>query len=475
MATRESGQARAGVSEPDREAAEALSSLRGSSHESTEFMRRVQAIPLVSSALEVYERKRQTSAIVRVGGNVIGSGVRRMCEPIARRIDVGQLDSFACRQLSNLGYPDAMESQQSSRAIEGPAEGGAADPMHRTEGPAEGGAAEPVHRTEGPAGAGSSAVEPVHRTEGLRKRKGQEDGSEAEDGEEDKERRGWGVVGLVASARERAVAYRADSMRRLRYCLEWVVYATALLAQHVRDLRALMGTLQAGAVVPRDSAAAAQLARVRREIVGAVRRAVGVVSHYAGSVLPGETRRQVRGLILGLPGRWALADPAAPGSSSSAASSVDGSPRVQSADAGPANIEAMTRRTLALATESFTMLDSLRGVFVHLQTNAERWVGSDQPDQPVAAPQYREPSGSAAQSPAPRLPPPLPPPPPPSSSGGQDRRLSVASLVDIGEQMRRMDMASPSPESRYRVSYLMNDDEGTTKRSRTREPTPTRM
>ncbi|KAJ2783785.1 transcriptional regulator opi1, partial [Coemansia javaensis] len=87
------------------EAAEALGRLRDShGGQGHQFMQRVQAIPIVNSALEMYDRSRQSSALIRVGGSVIETGVRRMCEPIARRIDVAQLDDFACRQLTNLGY-----------------------------------------------------------------------------------------------------------------------------------------------------------------------------------------------------------------------------------------------------------------------------------------------------------------------------------------------------------------------------------
>ncbi|KAJ1810976.1 hypothetical protein LPJ56_004336, partial [Coemansia sp. RSA 2599] len=52
-----------------------------------QFMQRVQAIPLVNSALGMYDRSRQSSAIIRVGSDVIESGVRKMYQPLAKRID----------------------------------------------------------------------------------------------------------------------------------------------------------------------------------------------------------------------------------------------------------------------------------------------------------------------------------------------------------------------------------------------------
>ncbi|KAJ2304591.1 transcriptional regulator opi1, partial [Coemansia sp. RSA 2704] len=321
------------------EAAEALDSLR-SSHERPHFIQHVQAIPLVSSALEMYGRTRQSSAIVRAGGDAIESGVRRMCSPIAKRIGVEQLDDFACRQLSNLGY-DAPGGNVRKRTQEQAAQG---------------------------------ACEP-------------EDAS--------KERRGWGVGSLVATAKERALAYREDSMRRLKYCLDWVVYATALLRQHMHELRRVLAELQAaarvglrgdGAEVAAHAngargigAAGAWVARARREIVGTVRRAVGVVSQYAGAVLPGDARRHVRALILGLPARWAAVEPASSAGSVSDGASPFASPRVR-ASAGPEHVEETARRTLALASESFHMLDSVRGVFGSLYGNAGRWIGGAEPE-----------------------------------------------------------------------------------------------
>ncbi|KAJ1891866.1 transcriptional regulator opi1 [Kickxella alabastrina] len=331
----------------------------------------------------------------------------------------------------------------------------------------------------------------------------------------------WRMVNLMASAKERALAYREDTMRRLKYCLDWIIYATALLNQHMHDLRELLSSLRDGArIMFSDTApeyvsvatvgergaeaplvdvrgAAVRLGRARKEIVGTVTRAVGVISQYAGSVLPGEARRQVRGLILGLPGRFGAADPvmASAGSSvgspsvASTGGSPMGSPRQHPADVRPADVEATARRTLALASESFVMLGSLQKVFSNLYGNAERWIGGAQqpvpvpvPVEAVAGPAYREPLSSAslagATSAASTGSVPVRRPPrrlPPMNMTPVNTAVSTAaeadgSLVEIGERMRRMDMvhsadtgdrtaADTGPE----VSY---------KRNRTREPTP---
>ncbi|KAJ2555422.1 transcriptional regulator opi1 [Coemansia sp. RSA 1878] len=471
------------------EAVEALDKLR--SHESRgQFMQHVQAIPLVSSALEMYGRSRQSSALVRVsislvliifkaaaitdfclkqvGGDVIESGVRRMCEPIAKRIDMGPLDDFACRQLSHLGYSDRKRTKAEADGEDRVGDRGEDryDGVGRADDRSYQGRdasnddthyqnrAEDTHCRD--RSAGNDDIN--HRGRAI-------DNAGAEDS-----RRGWGVGSLVATARERAVAYREDSMRRLKYCLDWVVYATALLHQYMGELGRVLDGLYAGRHEP---AAASWVGRARHDVVGTVRRAVGVVSQYAGAVLPGEARRHVRGLILGLPGRWATVEGGAPSSSGSMSeASPMTSPRSRPADdTTPAHIQSTARRTLAFATESFYMLDSVRNVFSNLHANAERWIGAPKDIEPVAAPMYREPvapmyrepvattSARAARQPLRRRMP---------SVDGAVCAESGMELVEIGEQMRRMDVRPPS-----RHSFV--EDDASCKRNRTREPTPTRM
>ncbi|KAJ2808095.1 transcriptional regulator opi1 [Coemansia guatemalensis] len=422
-----------------------------------------------------------------------------MCQPIAKRIDVSQLDSFACRQLSNLGYGGAEAGGNNLRK-----------------------------RKKDHTDTGSVQVSGDDSTAELALLiAGQSDGREAEGAGGG----GWGVGSLVASARERAVAYREDSMRRLRYCLEWVAYATALLRRHMHELRQMLAALQAsaraavggydGALTTEGAAqestegqrglqaAARQLAAVRHEMVNTVRKAVGVVSQYAGSVLPGEARRQVRGMILGLPRRWTMVDPTTTvgGNSSSGAASSVGSDDQHTAPGSvaeavtPANVEATARRTLAFATESFYMLDGVKSVFGGLQANAERWWSSGSGTSPApqsahmepecAATAYRDPAthsqtgiqqpgseGMRMRRPPRRMRPDTSSPSltahnDASSDALLDKRRSTASLVEIGEQMRRMDMQHNAGGSNDKIISLAAVDTIASKRSCTRETTPT--
>ncbi|KAJ2869263.1 transcriptional regulator opi1 [Coemansia erecta] len=417
------------------EAAQALESLRGEEEQKRQplFIKRVQAIPLVNSALEIYGRSRESSKLLRVGSNVIESGVRRMCEPITKRIDVSQLDNFACRQLDNLGYTMEQHSQAEqyngadncqpnaqSTAITTTANirKRTKDQADRPQSPSQANSWISMHRSSSST---TTTTTTSASTSPYTNGKNRDVANIRDGGSSQHEAapsstggRGWIVGNFVASAKERAIAYREDSMRRLKYCLDWVVYSAALISQHMRDLRALLASLQEAAHIAlsgdaansnnynvndamvhrdpqqqrwrRQHELALRLAKARREIVSAVRKAVGVVSNYAGSVLPGEARRQVRNLILGMPGRWMAVDTAmsqSGGSGSGGTPSVvsetnsgPSSPALVGADLAPANIEATTRRTLAFASESFQMLNSISGVFGHLYANAERWVGS---------------------------------------------------------------------------------------------------
>ncbi|KAJ1948706.1 transcriptional regulator opi1 [Linderina macrospora] len=381
--------------------------------------------------------------------------------------------------------------------------------------------------------------------------------------------RRWGVGSLIASAKERAVAYREDSMRRLKYCLEWVTYATALLNQHIYDLRKFLESLQEAArivlaggtntatleVAASDQQtengeegrqmsanalyatqnvreAALRLAQRKREIVVTVKKAVGIISQYAGSVLPGEARRQVRGLILSLPGRWMTVDTAV--SVASSVTSDDSVPRngaeESSSSSASGNIEANARRTLAFATESFYMLDNVRNVFQNLYVNAERWVGAPSTTNGSAAPEgeegvplvavsaaapedpfntYRDGAKSSSRGGTGKVPVRKPPKKLPAGlvmtaaveePSVNSQRLSTQSLVEIGEQMRRMDMSQKrSSMQQQGTSSMMDVDDATTvphqyllsspqfsavrttydeavanKRNRTREPSPSR-
>lgn len=146
----------------------------------------------------------------------------------------------------------------------------------------------------------------------------------------------WQAVLLEAGGIGAAVS--EESMRRLKYCLQWlqVSHTTALLAtlplvasylllahiqyatnqidQQILRLRDFITALQN---TPSPSSGSSQspgtpvaeeqlrvLTAIRRDVVDTIRQVVDVVSKYAGGALPEPARARVRTFILNLPQRW---------------------------------------------------------------------------------------------------------------------------------------------------------------------------
>ena len=127
-----------------------------------------------------------------------------------------------------------------------------------------------------------------------------------------------------------SAALSEDSMRRLKYCLQWLQvciylfyivfladpffkYATAHIDAQILILRDFIASLQplpsralsANRRPPISEEHMRRLTDVRRDIVHTIRQVVDVVSKYAGGALPQPAKNRVRGFILGLPHRWA--------------------------------------------------------------------------------------------------------------------------------------------------------------------------
>ncbi|KDQ50152.1 hypothetical protein JAAARDRAFT_74366 [Jaapia argillacea MUCL 33604] len=127
----------------------------------------------------------------------------------------------------------------------------------------------------------------------------------------------WQAMLLEAGGLGAAVS--EESMRRLRYCLQWLQYATAHIDAQILVLRDFIASLQPlpssrshapmgdGNEVVVSSAHMRTLNDVKKDVVHTIRQVVDVVSKYAGSALPEPARTRVRGFILHLPQRWATA------------------------------------------------------------------------------------------------------------------------------------------------------------------------
>ncbi|KAF8549868.1 Opi1-domain-containing protein [Imleria badia] len=382
---------------------------------SPDFVSRVTNLPLVGTALRAYEHGKASSRVVKYGAEMMESSVKNISRPVIDRlpVDVNQLDEFACRQLDRLERYRRASTSDDKMQVDGsvsqfPDTGdlpGASkhddslsdvtdDPTH----PSAVDSRTPTPQSQDP---NAYSDQNVNRQVVPRSR--------------------WQTVLLEAGGIGAAVS--EESMRRLKYCLQWLQYATAHIDSQMLILRDFIDSLQSYVVDASTSDAYISpthmrtLNDVRRDVVNTIRQVVNVVSKYAGSALPEPARARVRGFILHLPQRWASAANAGgipegtPGATSVAgasagsagnsrrcgrhrkernaggpdrslsgtpASSRAPSPLASSrASMGRPTASAATRAAqhiLTLATESLDMMRGVTGVVKESLDRADAWV-----------------------------------------------------------------------------------------------------
>ncbi|EAU89980.1 hypothetical protein CC1G_05896 [Coprinopsis cinerea okayama7 len=316
------------------------------------------SLPLVGSALRVYEHGKASSRVVKYGAEMVESSVKTLSRPVIDRlpVNVNQLDEFACRQLDRLDRyrrpsngdtstvsPHALERERGRSKSRAALNGSAVDDSPSME------RRSPSQSTH------SSVPESSNSSVGVRLRKGWKEGGERgvpswleatnsyanrpadsersatptqngndasssnhdagisdSNDQQVAQRSRWQAVLLEAGGLSAALS--EDSMRRLKYCLQWLQYATAHIDAQILILREFTASLQ---TYPPDAPPHARrpnpiseehmrkLAEVRKDVVQTVRQVVDVVSKYAGGALPEPARSTVRGFILKLPQRWA--------------------------------------------------------------------------------------------------------------------------------------------------------------------------
>ncbi|KAI0319966.1 transcription factor Opi1-domain-containing protein, partial [Amylostereum chailletii] len=305
--------------------------------DSPDFVSRVSHLPIVNSALRAYEQSKASSRVVKYGAEMMESSMKTISRPVIDRLPVNQLDEFARRQLDRFGYgPNGRR----------PSFGGAAQ-GEELEGMSSG-----VDRGRSGWESGlqmrdvSMTRRSVEREESaVREDAGPLDRQTASLADENvdqqrqlAQRSRWQTVLLEAGGIGAAVS--EESMRRLKYCLQWLQYATQHIDGQILLLRDFMTSLQPPPGSPNALNPDAiispehmqQLNNVKRDVVNTIRQVVDVVSKYTGGALPEPARSRVRGFILHLPQAWVSASrrqagPPTSGSGSSAAARGRGARR----------------------------------------------------------------------------------------------------------------------------------------------------
>ncbi|KAF9023373.1 hypothetical protein BGZ52_012931, partial [Haplosporangium bisporale] len=417
-------------SRPDAEqlAAEALGDMANSipsSAPTAPFISRMSSLPIVNSALKAYESGKQNSKVMKYGAEMVESGVKSLSKPVLDKLEpkLGQLDDFACRQLDKLEkvYPNKNDAQilpsptnsaRSSNDILRPESGPNAN---------MGNGAYFAYRSRGDSIDSTSSIgssrpsfdvlrsrSTRHEEATLRQRSDSQSSqrsfqfgqpasggyypqSQQQPQQQQQQQQvgavstapsqqfsGWrGVVATVGTASAAGVAiFSEESMKSLKYCLQWLQYAVQHIDHQIGLLRAFLVSLanpsQNTAMVP--SNAASTLASIKKEVVETLRKVINVVSRYAGACLPDQAKINVRQFILSMPVRWATLN------NESVPSTPLGSPSLGPTDRRPEDVAALNEtseratKVLVLAHESSDMLKSVASIFKDSVDKAENWM-----------------------------------------------------------------------------------------------------
>ncbi|KAK9764834.1 transcriptional regulator opi1 [Basidiobolus ranarum] len=340
---------------------------------SEHFISRVSNIPLVNSALRFYEQTKANSRVVKYSVETVESSVKSICQPMIEKFEpqLGHLDEFACRQLDTLEkkYPSLMrhgngnlkesdDIHSSTYNDDGEKSGTRRRVRRRAEVEEEEDPDSSYKHHNSSGGSdetNSSALQPIATVIQSRSRWEQY------------------LVEASAAAGAGAAVFSEESMKALKYCLQWLQFASHNIETQIGFLRQFLLNLSQPASNSTEITVVSSttLESIKREVVETLRKVVEVVGRYAGSCLPGEARNRVRNFILNLPGRWATVN------MHSATTSPNSSPLL--APTSPAahtsqNMSASAHKILTLATESLLMLLSVTGIFKDSVERAELWV-----------------------------------------------------------------------------------------------------
>ncbi|KAL5536893.1 OPI1 [Sanghuangporus sanghuang] len=261
---------------------------------SAQFVTRVSGLPIVTTALRAYEQSKASSRVVKYGAEMMESSVRSISKPVINRLPVNQLDEFACRQLDKLGkYGNDRCDRIPSQEYQTETEHGDTRVDGNGEARNQSSAKFSIEdREDGETSEVNASMENNDRNSSPR---------------EIANRSRW--HSLLYEAGGISAAVSEESMRRLKFCLQWLLYATDHIDGQILVLRNFIVSLNAyaedGNARPISASHMQTLTNVKRDVVKTIRQVVDVVSKYAGGALPEPARSRVRQFILNLPQRWA--------------------------------------------------------------------------------------------------------------------------------------------------------------------------
>ncbi|EIE82634.1 hypothetical protein G6F55_011892 [Rhizopus delemar] len=313
------------------------------------FIYRVSNIPLVNSALKVYENSKNSSQVVKYGAQMVESFAAPIYDKFGKQA-LSNVDEWGCKQLDKLEekYPSYVGSKQKEEDDEDDED---EDDAHST--------------------VSAFARTSLRDDHEIRKRNSSRSTSPHQPYNKSSSRHPhrpiaprsrWHQIVLHASsaAGTTAAVISEESMKCLKYCLSWLQYASQHIEQQMSLLRRYLVSLtdhQAVIYQPDNT-----LSKIKKEIVDTLRKLVEVISKYAGTGLPEQAKASVRTFILALPSRWAILH--------SKTTSPVASPALK-----PTEITQETSiKLLNFGGESIEMIQSVAHVFSDTIDRAELWL-----------------------------------------------------------------------------------------------------
>ena len=123
---------------------------------------------------------------------------------------------------------------------------------------------------------------------------------------------------LVISTSGLSVAMSEESLRSLRFCLQWLRWANGRLGEAIQNVKVLLeryGSADQPHQSPlhdererHQAAMETRIAALKRDVLETIKQVVGIVSQYAGGALPENARNLVHRHLTSLPQRFSIAN-----------------------------------------------------------------------------------------------------------------------------------------------------------------------
>lgn len=182
---------------------------------------------------------------------------------------------------------------------------------------------------------------------------------------------------LVLSTSGLSVAMSEESLRSLKYCLNWLRWANEHIGKVIHALKTALDQYEYGSnaiengdsggrqlIVRSDaekSALNAKINDLKKDVLKTLKEVVDIVSKYAGGALPENARELVRKHLTSLPQRFRLAN-----------TRIENG-QAKNGEKGDSEIADGANRVLVLAKEGLDMMSQVSGVLDGTIVSAEEW------------------------------------------------------------------------------------------------------